>query len=80
MGPITEPCGTPKKTSAGLELKPPKNSATNAIERLKPVEVNIVVDSIKSRKRPRRVKTDTSPLTRASRQSLVILSSAVSVL
>ena len=65
IGPTTEPCGIPKETSAGLELrsftdtlsptskvrlKPRKSGARNAVERAKCVQENIVVDSIESRR------------------------------
>ena len=64
IGPRTELCGTPKKTSADLELWPltvslsptgevrltsRKSSARNAIARLKSVEENMLVGSIESR-------------------------------
>ena len=51
IGPRTEPCRTPKETSASkVRLKPRKSGARNAVERAKCVQENIVVDSIESRR------------------------------
>ena len=94
IGPRIDPCGIRNKSKSlilaidshnlspisAVRLKPRKNGARNARKRLKSVGEHMVVDVSKAKNRPGMIKTDTSPPSRASRMSVVILRGAVSVL